>query len=176
MTDAGRASLAILAAWSTAALALRAADALASQLAGVPRGVRVCASLDEAEARTGLELGPLRRALGEGAFAAEQILRVRTPAVAVTLRPTRDDAAVFTFFRSAGPVPALLRPPLPAFHALEISLAADKTAALRAATLADGSVVQDLEWSEDTGQAALRTRGRTVDLLRLARRMIEGAR
>jgi hypothetical protein len=174
MTTGGRAGWATLFSLFAVALALRAADALSGRLTGVPKGVHACRSLDEAGGLTGLDLGALRAALADGDLVTERILRLRRSAVAVTLRPTQGAATRLSYFRSAGPVPGLLRPPLPAFHAIEVPLNPGRTATLHAASLGDGSVWQDLEWFEGTGRAALRGQGRTVDLLRLARRLTEG--
>jgi hypothetical protein len=120
--------------------------------------------------------GPLRRALGNDRVEAGGIRRTNPPAVAVDLRHGEDKKTQLVFFRSSGAIPTTLRPPLPAFHAIEVPLAPGRSASLRAASLRDGSVCQDLEWSEGNGRAALRFAGRTVDLLRLARQMIEDTR
>jgi hypothetical protein len=176
MTEARRAGWAILAVVGTTAFALRAADAMAGLLSSIPRGVHPCASLAEAEARTGLRLDPLRRALGGHEVASAGIRRTLDSAIAVAWRPATSDGLPVTFFQSAtGDIPTLLRPPLPAFHEIEIPLGPGRNARLRAATMEDGSVWQDLEWPEGRGRMALRTQGRTVELLRLARRMVEGA-
>jgi hypothetical protein len=176
MTARGRAGLATLLSLIAVALALRAADALAGHLTGVPRGVHACRTLDEATVRTGMDLGNLRDVLADGRLVTERILRLDGSAIAVDLRPAGAEGPRISYYRSAGPVPAVLRPPLPPFHAIEVNLLPGHTGSLHAASLDDGTVWQDLEWSVGAGRAALRGQGRTVDLLRLARRMVEGTR
>jgi hypothetical protein len=171
-----RASWVVLWVLAGTALALRTADALASMAAGIPRGVHPCTSLAQAEARTGIRLDPLRRALDDQHLAAQEILRTDLPAVAITLHRSEKAQDPISYFHSAtGEIPDVLRSPLPAFHEIAVSLGPDRTASLKAAALADGSVWQDVEWTDGNGRAALRSRGRTVELLRLARRIVEGS-
>jgi len=177
VTGAHRTGWTILAVLGGTALVLRAADALPGLVSAVPRGMHVCTTLAEAEARTGLHLDGLHTALGDGYATVDRIATVAkpAPAVSVTLRPANAAHGEVTYFRTTGgEIPSLLRSPLPAFHVIEVELGSGRTASLRAATTDDDTVCQDLEWSEGRGRAALRTHGRTVDLLRLARRLVEG--
>jgi len=175
VTSAQRVGLAVLVVLGGSALALRAADTCAGVAGDLPRGVRRCASLAEAKARTGLDLAGFGRALAGESLVPGEIRRRHPPAVAVVVRRAEAPAALLTFYASrGGEIPPALRPPLASFHELEVPLAPGKTASLRAATTADGSFWQDLEWSSGQGRAALRGQGRTVDLLRLARRIVEG--
>ena len=144
-------------------------------IAGVPRGVHLCANLEEAETRTGLQLGAARRALGGYAVAANGI-RATTrpvPALAIAMQD-RGGASEFTFFRSRGAtIPTSLRPALPLFHEIAVPIQAGRTGSLKAERQSDGSVWQDLEWSDDSGRTALRWNGRTVELLRVARQLAQ---
>jgi hypothetical protein len=176
MTGAHRTAWTILAVLGGTALLLRATDALPGLISDVPRGMHVCATLAEAEARTGLRLHGLETALGDAYTIKGRIATVAkpAPAVSVTLRPASAGQDEVTYFRTTSTeIPSLLRSPLSAFHTIEVELGAGRTASLRAATTGDGSVWQDLEWGESRGRTALRTRGRTVDLLRFARRLIK---
>jgi hypothetical protein len=178
MTEAARAGCVMLAVLGGAALSLRAADAIPAWLTGVPRGVHACATLAEAEARTGLRLTALGRKLGEYRIEPGGIRTARKSAlaVAVAMRGCDRGATPLTFFRSSvGEIPILLREPMPSFHEVTVPLPGGRVASLRAATLADGALWQDLEWSEGEGRAALRFSGRTVDLLRLGRQLVEDA-
>jgi hypothetical protein len=65
---------------------------------------------------------------------------------------------------------------LPSFHEITVPIQPGRTGSLKAERQSDGSVWQDLEWSDDTGTTALRWSGRTVELLRLARRLVEDRR
>jgi hypothetical protein len=171
-----RVGLATIAVLAGLALGLRAADTCASALAGLPRGVRRCASLAEAKEHTGLDLAFLSRALDQEGLVAGEIRRTEARAVAVSVLGAADRRDRLTFFRSThGDIPSTLRAPLAAFHELEVTLTPATTATLRAATMTDGSFWQDLEWSSGAGRTALRGPGRTVDLLRLARRLVEDA-
>ena len=169
----------VLAVLATMALALRAADALPGLFASVPRGVHVCASVAEAESRTGIGLAPLLRGLAGYRPVTGGIRTTSTPAPAVSLTMRQGEAgdAKLAAFRTQGAeIPASLRSPLPAFHEIEISMERGRAGTLHAATMADGSVWQDLEWSDGDGRTALRFGGRTVELLGLARRIVEGSR
>jgi len=179
MTTTARAGLTVLAVLGGSALILRAADAIPGLLASVPRGVHICTSLAEAEARTGLGLAQLRDGLGGYLPVAGGIRAVANPVptVAVTLRRSGDGENDFTLFRSrAGAISTLVRQPLAAFHEIEVPLAQGRKASLKAASLDTGSVWQDLEWSDGAGHTALRSRGRTVELLRLAKLLGQEAR
>jgi len=167
---AGWRSLVVLAG---VALALRAADAIPVWICGVPRGVHLCTSVAEAEARTGLRLDKIR-------LAGRTADSIRTtacpvPAVAVVMQGG-DDKSQLTFFRSrGGSIPATLRPPQPSFHEIAVPLKPGLSASLKAERQADGSVWQDLEWSAGSTITALRFDGRTIDLLRLAKQLVESA-
>ena len=158
------------------ALALRAADAIPGWFSGVPRGVHLCTSVQEAEARTGLRLD-------KAAFAGRTAGSIRTtaspvPAVAVVAVVTEggDDRSQLTLFRSrGGSIPTTLRPPQSSFHEISVSLKPGVSASLKAQRQADGSVWQDLEWSEGEITTGVRWNGRTVELLRLARQLVGGA-
>jgi hypothetical protein len=155
------------------ALALRAADAIPGWFSGVPRGVHLCTSVQEAEARTGLRLD-------NAAFAGRTAGSIRTtaspvPAVAVVMQGG-DDGSQLTFYRSrGGSIPTSLRSPQPSFHEIAVPLRPGLSASLKAQRQADGSVWQDLEWSEGEITTGVRWNGRTVELLRLARQLVEGA-
>ncbi len=153
---------------------LRAADAIPGALIDLPRGVVVCASVEEAEARLGARLGLRSRLAPAWDWPPRQIRFTRrpVPAVAVTLAP-RGGSGGLAFFRSLGPtIPELLRPPGRAFHSLEVKLGGN-AATLTAVTLADGRVWQDLEWGAAGGRTGLRFLGPTVELMRLAEAMAE---
>jgi hypothetical protein len=155
------------------ALALRAADAIPGWISGIPRGVHLCATLAEAEARTGLRLGKI----GVTGRGVGRIRATASPvaAVAVVLR-SDDDQSQLTFFRSrGGSIPTALRSPQSSFHEIAVPLKPGLSASLKAERQADGSVWQDLEWSESAVTTALRWNGRTVELLRLARQLVEEA-
>jgi hypothetical protein len=154
------------------ALALRAADAIPGWISGVPRGVHLCATVAEAEARTGLRLDQI--ALTGRTAGSIRTTASPVPAVAVVMQGG-DDKRELTFFRSrGGSIPATLRPPQSAFHEIAVPLKPGLSASLKAERQADGSVWQDLEWSDGTTTTALRFDGRTVELLRLARQLVEG--
>ncbi len=174
----GRAGLAVLAVLGGTALALRAADAIPGFLLSVPRGVHVCGSLAEAESRTGLRLEALPRGLGDYQPVAGTIRTMAkpAPAVAVTLRGGTGTETELTIFRGRGrEISALLRPPLSAFHEIEIPIGPGRMASLKAASTANGPVLQDLQWFDGEVTTALRFSGRTVELLRLARRIVGDA-
>jgi hypothetical protein len=161
-----------------AALALRAGDAIPGWIAGVPRGVSVCASMDEAEARSGLGLGNVRGALAGYVFTAGGIRATARPfpAIAIAMQG-REGLHPLTLFQSrGGDIPATLRAPLPSFHEIAVPLLPGLSASLKAGRQTDGSVWQDLEWADGTNHTALRFNGRTVELLRLARQLAEDAR
>jgi len=160
---------------ASVALALRAGDAIPGWISDLPRGVHLCASVDEAEARTGLHLGKLHQGLAGHALMAGGIRASArpVPAVAVTMQ-AGDGKSQLTLFRSrGGAIPATLRPPRTSFHEITVPLGPGRSASLKAERQADGSVWQDLEWSEGTTNTALRFNGRTVELLRLARQLAE---
>jgi hypothetical protein len=141
LTEARRVTWTVLAVLGGTALALRAADAIPGYLASVPRGVHVCASLAEAESRTGLHLEAVWRGLAPYRPVAGEIRTMARPAptIAVSLRRGDTTAPILTFFRSrSGRIPTALRPALPAFNEIEVSLAPGQVAALRAAPQADG--------------------------------------
>jgi len=158
-------------------LALRAGDAIPGWIAGVPHGVHLCASVDAAEARTGLHVGKVRQGLA-GYISIAGGIRTTTrpiPAVAVSMQ-RGDGKGQLTLFRSrGGEIPSALRKPLPLFHEISVSLRPGLSASLKAERQNDGSVWQDLEWSEGSITTALRFDGRTVELLRLARQVVEGS-
>ena len=179
MTGARRVPWMVLAILATMAIALRAADAIPGMLASVPRGVHVCASLAEAESRTSIGLSPLLHGLAGYQPVTGGIRATTTPSAAIALRMRQGEMGDprLTVFRTKGAeIPSRLRPPLPAFHEIEISIVSGRVALLRAASMTDGSVWQDLEWVDGDGRTALRFDGRTVELLALARRIVEGGR
>jgi hypothetical protein len=168
-----RAALTLVAVLAGTALALRAGDAVSGWIVGVPRGVHLCAGLPEAEARTGLHTGDVRRILRGYRVAADGIRATAkpVPAFAIAMR-SGDGGSALTLFRSRGAVPATLRPPLPSFHEITVPIAHGRTGLLRAERQSDGAVWQDLEWSDGTERTALRFDGRTVELLRVARLLV----
>jgi hypothetical protein len=171
--NVGRAAWTTLAVLAGVALALRAGDAIPGWISGVPRGVHLCASVEQAEARTGLHLGAIRQGLGGYAFTTGGIRATArpVPAVAIALQGGQG-ASQLTIFRSrGGAIPATLRPPLPSFHEITVPLQIGRTASLKAERQTDGTVWQDVEWSDGTSSTALRSSGRTVELLRLARQL-----
>lgn len=155
------------------AATLRALDALMVWTTGVPRGVLVCASLDEAEQRTGLELSQLNRLAQDFSVVGGTIRTTASPvAVSVGLRARHAPVQHLTVYRSAATaIPERLRPPMPAFHEIRVPIAGGLTAELRAESFPDGSVWQDMEWSDRRGRTALRFDGQTVQLLRVARQL-----
>lgn len=166
-----------LAVLASVALALRAGDFIPGWISDLPRGVHLCASMSEAEARTGLHLGKLHEALAGYALIAGGIRTTARsfPAVAMAMQ-AGDGTSQLTLFRSrGGAIPATLRPPQPMFHQITVPLRPGLSASLKAERQADGSVWQDLEWSEGTTSTALRFNGRTVELLRLARQIAQSA-
>jgi hypothetical protein len=172
----GEAAWRTLAVLAGVALALRAGDAIPGWLSDLPRDVHACASVEEAEARTGLHLDKLRQGLPGHALIAGGIRTTARPvaAVALAMQPG-DGKSQLTLLRSrGGAIPATLRPPLPSFHEIAVPLGPGLSASLKAERQADGSVWQDLEWSEGTITTALRFNGRTVELLRLARQLAQG--
>jgi hypothetical protein len=178
MTGGQRVGWTLLAVLGGTALTLRVADALPGLLWSVPRGVHLCATLAEARARTGLPLTGLRLALRGPYDIAGSIATVTRPwpALSIRLRPASAGQAELSYFRTRlGEIPTVLRTPLSAFHAIEVTLAAGRPASLRTAASSDGTVWQEVEWREGEGRAALRTQGRTVDLLHLARQIVEEA-
>jgi hypothetical protein len=166
-----------LAVLASVALALRAGDAIPGWVSDLPRGVHLCASINEAEARTGLHLDKLHEAVAGHALIAGGIRASARPFPAVALALQADDGtSQLTLFRSRGPaIPATIRAPLPSFHEIAVPLRPGLSASLKAERQADGSVWQDLEWSEGTTSTALRFNGRTVELLRLARQIAQRA-
>ena len=85
-----------------------------------------------------------------------------------------DGRSQLTLFRSrGGDIPSTLRTPLPSFHEIAVPLGPGLSASLKAQRQADGSVWQDLEWSDGGVTTALRFKGRTVELLRLARQLAQ---
>ena len=161
---------------ASVALALRAGDAISGWLSNLPRGVHLCASVDEAEMRTGLHLGKLHQDLAGYALIAGGIRTAARPFPAVAIAMQADDGkGQLTLYRShGGAIPATLRPPLPSFHEIAVPLRPGLSATLKAERRADGSVWQDLEWSDVEITTALRWNGRTVELLRLARQIAQG--
>ena len=170
-------------AWKTLAvlavvtLALRVGDAIPGWISSVPRGVHLCASVDEAETRTGLHASSVHAGLAGHALIAGGIRTTSRPIPAVAVAMQGDDGkSQLTFFRSHGStIPSTLRKPLPSFHEIAVPLGPGLFASLKAERQDDGSVWQDLEWSKDAITTALRFNGRTVELLRLARQLIEDA-
>jgi hypothetical protein len=172
----GQAAWRTLAVLAGMALALRAVDAVPGWLSDLPRGVHLCASVDEAEKRTGLHLGKLHEGLAGHALSAGGIRTAARPIPAVALAMQADDGkSQLTLFRSrGGAIPTTLRAPLPSFHEIAVPLGPGLSASLKAERQADGSVWQDLEWSDGAITTALRCNGRTVELLRLARQIAQG--
>jgi hypothetical protein len=174
----GRAGLVMVVVLGGTALALRAADAIPGWLAGVPPGVRLCASLDEAEARTGLRLDHARALFADYELLADGI-RVTAkpePAVALAMRWRQDRRIHLTLFHGRGKeIPVALRTPLPSFHEIAVPLEKGRSASLKAEAMPDGSVWQDIEWAVGSDATALRFNGRTVELLRLVKQILEDA-
>ena len=171
--DTGRTAWTTLAVLVGVALALRAGDAISGWISDLPRGVHLCASVDEAEMRTGLHLGELHKVLAGHALIAGGIRSTARPMPAVALAMQAGDGKCqLTLYRShGGAIPATLRAPLPSFHEIAVPLRLGLSASLKVERQADGSVWQDLEWSDGETTTALRFNGRTVDLLRLARQL-----
>jgi hypothetical protein len=165
--------VAVLTVFAGAALGLRALDEIPFWLSGLPRGVYACATLVEAAARTGVKLP-----------AADRLAGWRPTDIRATARPI---PAVFATFRAAdptetkavlcrslgGPVPTSLCAPLASFHAMSVSLGKGRTATLKAQRLPSGGVAQELDWSDGTAHTVLRSAGRTLDLLGLAKLLVE---
>jgi hypothetical protein len=173
---AGHATWTTLAVLAGMAVVLRASDAIPGWICRVPRGVHVCASVDEAEARTGLRLGKIREGLAGYALTTGGIRATARPIPAVAIA-MRGGEGKLTFLRSrGGEIPTTLRPPLPSFHEIAVPLGPGLSASLKAERQNDGSVWQDLEWTDGTGSTALRFDGRTVELVRVARQLVEDAR
>jgi hypothetical protein len=172
-----RAIVVTLAVLGTMALALRTADAFPRWMAGIPAGVRLCNSLEQAAARTALPLDRMSTtAFADYQVAADGIRVTTTPlrAAAVAMRRPGGDHIVLTLFRShGGEIPQNLRKPLPAFHEIAVQLQPGCAATLKAEALPDGSVWQDLEWQMGPDRLALRFNGRTVELLGLARHLVK---
>jgi hypothetical protein len=133
--------------------------------------------VDEAEARTGLHLGQLREGLGGYALTASGIRATARPIPAIAIAMQDGEGKnQLTLFRSRGAaIPSTLRLPLPSFHEIAVPLGPGLSASLKAERQTDGSVWQDLEWSNGAMTTALRFNGRTVEMLRLARRLAEAA-
>ncbi|HEY5284799.1 MAG TPA: hypothetical protein VIM14_18545 [Polyangia bacterium] len=167
----GRAAWRTLAVLAGVALALRAGDAIPGWISAVPRGVHLCASVSEAEAITGLRLDKVGKSLA--GYAARDIRATARPITAIAMAMQGgDDKSQLTLFRSlGGDIPTTLRPPQPSFHELTVPLGPGLSASLKAERYADGSVWQDLDWSDGTLRTGLRFNGRTVELLRLARQI-----
>lgn len=158
-----------------AGLVLRAVDAVPGAILDLPRGVILCASVQEAEARWGTRVG-LPAGLAEAfVWPAREIRYAGRPVPALALRlEAREGTASLTIYRSRGTViPERLRPPGRAFHSLEVRVKG-RAALLTSLTLADGRVWQDLEWTEAGGRTGLRFQGPTVELIRLAEAAMEG--
>jgi hypothetical protein len=164
-----RALVTTLGVLAASALGLRTLDALPGWLSGVPRGVHVCASLDEAQARTGVQLGALRSVLTGWRPVTVRVTLHPIPAVAVTLLRDHDGADLVLYRSRGGGVPTGLRPALAAFHAITVPLVQGRTAILRAEVRPTGGVLQELEWTTGGQHTVMRFAGRTVELLRLAR-------
>jgi len=170
---AGWTTLAVLAGM---AIVLRAGDAIPGWISGVPRGVHICASVEEAERRTGVLLGNVRKDLTDYPFIADGIRATARPIPAVAIAMQGGEGKL-TFLRShGGEIPVALHPPLPSFHEIAVPLGPGLSASLKAERQSDGSVWQDLEWADSTGRTALRFNGRTVELLRVARQLAEDER
>jgi hypothetical protein len=150
------------------ALGLRTLDALPGWLSGLPRGVHVCANLDEAQASTGVQLGAFRSVLTGWRPVTVRVTLHPIPAVAVTLRD-HEEADLVLYRSRGGGVPTGLRPALTAFHAITVPLVQGRTAVLRAEVRPTGGVLQELEWTTGGQHTVMRFAGRTVELLRLAR-------
>ncbi len=168
-----RTMVAAVAVFAGAALGLRALDAIPSWLSGLPRGVHACATLDEAEARTGV---PLRVAEGLAGWRPTEVRATARPiaAIAVTLRAPGPSETKAVLYRSLGPsIPTSLCTPLASFHAISVSLEKGRTAMLKAEVLPSGGVVQELEWSDGRAHTVLRFSGRTIELLGLAKLLVE---
>jgi hypothetical protein len=172
----GRAGWTTLAVLAGMAIVLRAGDAIPGWISGVPRGVHVCASVDEAEARTGLHLGKIREGLPGYTLTASGIRAAARPIPAVAVAMQGREGKLTLLRSRGGEIPATLRAPLPSFHEIVVSLVPGLAASLKAEKLSDGSVWQDLEWKDDTGSTALRFNGRTVELLRVARQLAKDPR
>jgi hypothetical protein len=131
--------------------------------------------VEEAQARTGLDLGKVRDSLGDYAFTTSGIRTTARPipAVAIVMQGGEGKSQLTLFRSRGGAIPTTLRQPLPSFHEIAIPLKPGLSASLSAERQHDGSVWQDVEWRDGTGNTALRFNGRTVELLRLAKQLVE---
>ena len=174
--DRKRAIWRTLAVLAGVALALRAGDAIPGWISAAPRGVHLCVSMSEAEARTGLRLDKVGESLA--GYTARDIRATARPIPAVAMAMQGgDDKSQLTLFRGrGGDIPTTLRPPQPSFHEIMVPLGPGLSASLKAERHADGSVWQDLEWSDGTLRTALRFNGRTVELLRLAKQLAQNVK
>jgi hypothetical protein len=186
----GLASVLVLA---SAAIGLRLADAVPGWLYGLPRGVHRCPSLTEATARTGLDLRDVKDMQATLGWRPTEIrTTVHPPAVAVSLRRNHEpdqrrdqtgdhrggeqNETELILYRSRGQqIPDALCSPLSAFHSIAVPLARGRSATL-AATARSGDVLHELSWSEGDERTVMRFAGRTVELLRLARVLVDRGR
>jgi hypothetical protein len=159
-----------------AAAVLRLMDAVPGWLVGLPRGVHACASFEQAQAETGLRIAFLR-SLPDWHPVTLRATTRPVPAIAATLRPVRPGLGVageLVFYRSrGGAIPDRLRTPLATFHTVEVDLPRGHKAILAAELLPGGGTLQELAWSEANQSTVMRFGGRTVDLLGLARLIVD---
>ena len=132
----GRAFAVSIMVFLAAALALRGVDAIPSWFSGLPRTVRACATLEEAEELTGVELGAVWSAFRGWHPVAIRATRRPVAAIAVTLRNPVEAETELAVYRSLDDrVPESLCPPLPSFHAINVPLPKGRTATLKAEAL-----------------------------------------
>jgi hypothetical protein len=155
-----------------AAAVLRLVDAVPGWLVGLPRGVHACASFEQAQAETGLRIAFLR-SLPDWHPVTLRATTRPVPAIAATLRRP-GVAGELVFYRSRGDaIPDRLRTPLATFHTVEVDLPRGHKAILAAELLPGGGTLQELAWSEADQSTVMRFGGRTVDLLGLARLIVD---
>ncbi|MGD0835146.1 MAG: hypothetical protein ABSB49_00710 [Polyangia bacterium] len=156
-----------------AALALRILDAVPGWLLGIPRGVHVSTSLEEAEARSGLALGSVGRLAGWQITDSRVTVRP-VHAVAISLRRAGTHGMDLVLYQGGvGGVPAVLCPPLGSFNSLDVRLAAGLVATLKAELGPGGSVVEELAWWQGSRLTVIRSVGSTVELLGFAKQLVE---
>ena len=166
--------LQILAILTLLAGLLRTADAVPGWVTGIPRGVVVAATLDEARSISGISVGV--SALSDFVTAPRGIRVSRPPSAGLALTARRlSDGRSLSLYRLSTADPAPLYRPLFPFHEIAIKVAG-RPAQLRACRLPDGLVVEEVEWRENSLRTILRFDGPTLELLALAQKLAEVSR
>jgi hypothetical protein len=153
---------------------LRMADAVPGWVTGIPRGVVAAATLDEAQSISGISVG--LPAPSEFVTTPRGIRASRPPSagLALTARRPSDGRNLSLYRLSTTDAERLYRPLFP-FHEIAIKVAG-RPAQLRASRLPDGSVVEEVEWQENSLRTILRFDGSTLELLALAQGLAEVSR